>query len=82
MDELGFAELQAHVPDISSKVLADSLRDLEENGLVEREIINEQPFRVNYSLTAQGQSLEPLISEMNEWGTQYLERVGPPPGNT
>ncbi|WP_123533349.1 winged helix-turn-helix transcriptional regulator [Halosimplex salinum] len=68
----GFNELQEDVDGISSKVLSDSLEDLEENGLVNREIISEKPFRVNYSLTDHGESLRPVIHAMRDWGKQYL----------
>lgn len=78
-ENLGFAELQEAIPEISSKVLSDALQDLDEKGLVEREIVNEQPFRVSYSLTDQGESLEPIIEEMNDWGSNYLESVSQPP---
>jgi DNA-binding HxlR family transcriptional regulator len=72
----GFNELQGHVDGISSKVLSDSLEDLEENRLVEREIISEKPFRVEYSLTPHGQSLEPVIDAMRDWGAEYLTEPG------
>lgn len=69
---LGFNDLKEEVDGISSKVLSDSLSDLEEIGLVDREIVSEKPFRVAYSLTAQGESLEPLIAEMRAWGQDHL----------
>ena len=68
----GFNELQENVDGISSKVLSDSLEDLEENRLVEREIISEKPFRVHYSLTRYGESLRPVIDAMRDWGMEYL----------
>jgi len=68
----GFNELQKNVDGISSKVLSDSLEDLEENRLVEREIISEKPFRVHYSLTHHGESLKPVIYAMRDWGMEYL----------
>lgn len=68
----GFNELKEHVDGISSKVLSDSLDDLGEKQLVEREIISEKPFRVQYSLSAHGRSLEPVISAMRDWGLEHL----------
>jgi len=68
----GFNELQENVDGISSKVLSDSLDDLEENQLVEREIISEKPFRVHYSLSHYGESLQPVIYAMRDWGMEYL----------
>lgn len=69
----GFNELKADVDGISSKVLSDSLEDLQNNGIVEREVINEQPFRVQYSLTERGASLEPVTESMAQWGNAHLE---------
>ncbi|MBV0901968.1 winged helix-turn-helix transcriptional regulator [Haloarcula salina] len=69
----GFNELKENVDGISSKVLSDSLEDLQEKGLVDREVISEQPFRVNYSLTERGASLEPVIDEMAKWGQEHLD---------
>ena len=69
---LGFNALKEEVDGISSKVLSDSLEDLEEKTLVDREIISEKPFRVEYSLTDQGESLEPVIMAMLEWGQEHL----------
>jgi DNA-binding HxlR family transcriptional regulator len=68
----GFNELQEDVDGISSKVLSDSLEDLEDNRLVDREIISEKPFRVHYSLTGYGESLETVIHAMRDWGSEYL----------
>ncbi|WP_436925066.1 winged helix-turn-helix transcriptional regulator [Halosimplex amylolyticum] len=68
----GFNELQEDVDGISSKVLSDSLEDLEDNRLVDREIISEKPFRVHYSLTEHGESLQPVIYAMRDWGKRYL----------
>ena len=68
----GFNELKADVDGISSKVLSDSLEDLEDKRLVNRDIVNEKPFRVHYSLTDNGASLEPVIEAMGAWGSEYL----------
>jgi DNA-binding HxlR family transcriptional regulator len=75
---LGFNALKRDVDGISSKVLSDSLDDLEENDIVDREIVNEKPVRVEYSLTEFGTSLEPVIVSMREWGDEYLA----PPAET
>lgn len=68
----GFNELKENVDGISSKVLSDSLDDLGEKRLVEREIISEKPFRVQYSLSGHGESLEPVIYAMRDWGLEHL----------
>ncbi|MFA9516188.1 winged helix-turn-helix transcriptional regulator [Halopenitus sp. H-Gu1] len=69
----GFNELKEHVDGVSSKVLSDSLDDLEEKHLVDRDVINEKPIRVKYSLTDHGRSLEPVIYAMRDWGLEHLE---------
>jgi len=68
----GFNELKDNVDGISSKVLSDSLEDLGDKQLVEREIISEKPFRVQYSLTDHGRSLRPVIDAMRDWGLEHL----------
>ena len=69
---LGFNALEREIGEISSTVLSDSLEDLEEKGLVDRSIVSEKPFRVEYALTEQGASLEPVIEAMDAWGDAYL----------
>lgn len=69
----GFNELKEDVDGISSKVLSDSLEDLQSKQLVNREIVNEKPFRVEYSLTQHGKSLKPVISAMGKWGNKHLK---------
>jgi DNA-binding HxlR family transcriptional regulator len=69
---LGFNALKTEVDGISSKVLSDSLSDMEEATLVEREIVSEKPFRVEYSLTERGRDLRPVIEAMREWGSEHL----------
>lgn len=68
----GFNELKTDVDGISSKVLSDSLEDLEANGLVRREVVSEKPFRVQYSLTEHGEALESVVTAMREWGRDHL----------
>lgn len=68
----GFNELKEDVDGISSKVLSDSLEDLGEKQLVNREIVSEKPFRVEYSLTEHGESLERVIYAMRDWGLEHI----------
>lgn len=69
---LGFNSLKDEVDGVSSKVLSESLDNLQENNLVNREIVSEKPVRVKYSLTDEGESLEPVIDAMIEWGRSRL----------
>ena len=70
---LGFNDLKRDVDGISSKVLSDSLEDLEDNDLLDRDIVSEKPVRVEYSLTEFGRSLDPVIVAMRDWGQEYLQ---------
>ncbi len=70
---LGFNALKREVDGVSSKVLSDTLDDLEDNDIVDREIVSEKPIRVEYSLTPFGASLEPVIVAMRDWGAEYLK---------
>ncbi len=66
-----FGELQRSIGSVSQKVLTAQLRDMEEQGLVHRQVYAEVPPRVEYSLTAFGRSLKPVLDAMFAWGTQY-----------
>ncbi|RXK52023.1 transcriptional regulator [Halorientalis pallida] len=68
---MGFSALKDGVDEISSKMLSESLDDLEAAGLVDRTLLSDRPVRVEYALTDRGQSLEPLITEMINWGAEH-----------
>ncbi len=70
-----FGELKKSVSGISQKVLTTNLRQMEENELINRKVYAEVPPRVEYSLTDLGFSLEPVLSAMEIWGTNYKSRV-------
>ena len=66
-----FTEMKKSIPGISQKVLTDNLRVLESDGLITREVFAEIPPRVVYSLSELGNTLRPIITAMQEWGTEY-----------
>ncbi len=66
-----FNELKKDLEGISQKVLTDSLRSMEEDGIVTRTIYAEVPPRVEYALSELGESLRPVLDAMSEWGTVY-----------
>lgn len=66
-----FNELRRDLEGISQKVLTDSLRSLEEDGIVVRTVYPEVPPRVEYSLSELGESMNPIINAMEEWGINY-----------
>ena len=68
-----FGELRRSIG-ITQKVLTRELRALEEHGIVRRRAYAEVPPRVEYSLTAYGRKLEPLLEALCEWGTAHVRR--------
>lgn len=70
-----FNELKKNLEGISQKVLTDSLRSLEEDGLVIRTVYPEVPPRVEYSLSQLGQSIHPILDAMEAWGGEYKKKV-------
>lgn len=66
-----FNELQKNLEGISQKVLTDSLRSMEADGIVTRTVYPEVPPRVEYSLSELGESMRPIIASMEQWGIEY-----------
>lgn len=66
-----FNELKKDLDGISQKVLTDSLRSMEEDGIVIRTVYPEVPPHVEYSLSKLGESMRPILMEMQKWGTEY-----------
>ncbi len=66
-----FNELKRDLEGISQKVLTDSLRSMEEDGLIIRTVYPEMPPRVEYALSDLGKSLKPILDSMVEWGNAY-----------
>jgi DNA-binding HxlR family transcriptional regulator len=65
------SELQRLLPDVSQKVLIQQLREMEEHGIVSREVFRQVPPRVEYSATSLGLSFEPVLSALCEWGRRH-----------
>jgi DNA-binding HxlR family transcriptional regulator len=65
------SELQRLLPDVSQKVLIQQLREMEEHGIVHREIFRQVPPRVEYRATPLGFSLEPVLLALCEWGRRH-----------
>ena len=68
------SELQRQIRGVSPKMLSQSLRQLEERGLIRRQVYPEVPPRVEYSLTELGQSLAPLLVELCDWSVEWEAR--------
>ncbi|MGA5450530.1 winged helix-turn-helix transcriptional regulator [Streptomyces umbrinus] len=71
-----FAELRRGLPGVSEKMLIQHLREMEEDGLVHREVYREVPPKVEYSLTEHGVSLNAALASLGAWGTERIRRIG------
>lgn len=70
-----FGELRRGLPGVSEKMLIQHLREMEEDGLVHREVYREVPPRVEYSLTVDGKSLNEALAPLGDWGAARRERL-------
>ena len=66
-----FNELKKNLEGISQKVLTDSLRSMEEDGIIVRTVYPEIPPRVEYSLSKLGESMKQILDAMEQWGNNY-----------
>ena len=64
-------QLRKNLEGISQKVLTDSLRSMEEDGIITRTVYPEVPPRVEYALSALGESMRPIMDAMEVWGNNY-----------
>lgn len=70
-----FNELGKLIPDVSSRVLSGTLKTLAADGLIERKVYPVVPPKVEYRLTATGQSLVPLIAQLTEWAKTNMQSI-------
>ncbi|WP_064091821.1 winged helix-turn-helix transcriptional regulator [Rossellomorea aquimaris] len=68
-----FKDLNAQIPNISQKVLSERLRELEEYGIIQREVFDDKPVKVLYSLTNKGKDLEPVMEAVQSWAIKWLD---------
>lgn len=70
-----FSQLKKMLPDISPKMLAQTLHTLEADGLINRTVYPEMPIRVEYELTETGRSLVPIIQELTQWAQAHMQSI-------
>jgi DNA-binding HxlR family transcriptional regulator len=68
-----FSELSHTVPQISDRLLSMRLKELEACGIVERDVYEEPPLRVEYALTPKGRALEPAVTAIRSWAREWLQ---------
>ncbi|MGG4342335.1 winged helix-turn-helix transcriptional regulator [Paenibacillus lautus] len=70
-----FSELQKAIPDINKKMLTQQLRELEYNDIVHREVYNQVPPKVEYSISDYGKGLSTVLQALNDWGAAHIEHM-------
>lgn len=70
-----FNELKKNLEGISQKVLTDSLRSMEDDGIITRTVYPEIPPHVEYALSETGESMRPILNAMYDWGTNYKKNL-------
>ena len=70
-----FSELRASLEGVSQKVLTNSLRELEADGIVIRTVFPEVPPRVEYALSELGETMRPVLDAMQRWGEDYKKNL-------
>jgi DNA-binding HxlR family transcriptional regulator len=69
--KLRFSEINRELPAITQRMLTKQLRELERDNLVNRKVYAEVPPKVEYSLTAKGESVIPILKSLCDWGEEY-----------
>jgi DNA-binding HxlR family transcriptional regulator len=69
---LRFGEIEGAIPDLSSRMLSQRLKEFEQEGIVERCVIPDKPVRVEYRLTAKGRALGPVVRTLSVWAEKWV----------
>lgn len=75
-DTLRFGEIRKRIPNVTQRMLTNQLRELEEDGMLHREVYPQVPPKVEYSLTPLGRSLRPILLALKAWGDEHLDLYG------
>ena len=67
-----FGDLRSAVPGLSDRMLTERLRELQDEGIVERHVYPETPVRVEYTLTAKGNELQAVVEALTEWAEKWI----------
>lgn len=68
-----FGEIESCLSNLSGKVLSDRLKEMENEGIITRTVYPEMPVRIEYSLTDKGTALTPILGEISNWSTEWIE---------
>lgn len=67
-----FKEIREIVPQMSDKMLSERLKELEEQGVIERKVYPEIPVRIEYELTEKGKDMRSVIESIEKWGEKWM----------
>lgn len=73
-----FNEIRRKIPGVTQRMLTNQLRELEEDGLVDRKVYAQVPPKVEYTLSALGESMGPVLIALKDWGDANISRFGKP----
>lgn len=68
-----FGEFRTQVPDVSDRLLSERLKELEDEGIVQRKVYNTKPVLIEYELTDKGRALEPVVLQVQDWAEKWVE---------
>jgi DNA-binding HxlR family transcriptional regulator len=68
-----FSEFKLQVPDLSDRLLSERLQELEESGVIVREVHNTRPVLVEYRLTPKGEALKPVVDAIQQWAEAWCD---------
>lgn len=66
-----FSDFTRIIPDVSARLVAERLKELEEHGIVERKVLSRRPVAVEYSLTKKGRDLAPVVEAIQKWAERW-----------
>lgn len=73
-----FNEIRRQIPNVTQRMLTNQLRELEEDGLINREVYAQVPPKVEYSLSDLGRSMQPVLMALKAWGDAHIGLYGKP----
>ena len=73
---LRFSEIRKRIPNVTQRMLTNQLRELEEDGIIHRQVYPQVPPKVEYSLTPLGESLREILMALKAWGDEHMDLYG------
>lgn len=70
-----FREIERSIPKLSTKVLSKELKELEMNKLIQRNVFDDTPVQIEYTITTHAMSLQPVIEALHAWGIQHRKKI-------